>query len=365
MREINMLCVSSEPDSMERVCPKILEMLELGPEECAVVPYYSGDVPSAEKLLFERTFSLLVIDDSLDGAFDFVKALKGDELFKFLPALVVQKKKEKSERKLAFSSGADDYVPGPFSPDELVLHALPLLRNKLLMDDLIAKIMRLQDENIKNYILTDLIKRYIPKTVWDTANRFADEQNIFIPETEEEVTIVYGDIAGFTKTSQHKKPKEVIDMLNDAYSTVNSLTYAHGGDIDKFIGDAFLAVFKAPKEAIECAVKIQQEFFHLNARRADEGKTTFRFRIGVHTGTVIRGNVGSELRSDNTLIGDTVNTAARIESVTPPGEVFASREACLKAGLEVPAGYMVQESVKGIDRPLVMFNVYRCFQERT
>jgi len=365
MREINLLCVSSEPESMERVCPKILDMLALSPQECVVVPYHTGDVSAAEELLFERTFSLLVMDDSLYGAFDFLKALKSDELFKFLPILVVQKEKERSERELAFSSGADDYVPGPCSPDELVLHAIPLLRNKSLMDDLIAKIMRLQDENIRNYILTDLIKRYIPKTVWDTANRFADEQNIFIPETEEEVTIVYGDIAGFTKTSQHKKPKEVIDMLNDAYSVVNSLTYAHGGDIDKFIGDAFLAVYKAPKEAIECAVKIQQEFSALNMRRADEGKTTFLFRIGVHTGTVIRGNVGSELRSDNTLIGDTVNTAARIESVTPPGEVHASREACMKAGLDVPAGYLVQESVKGIDRPLLMFNVFRYFQERS
>jgi len=85
MREINILCVSSETGVMERVCPRILEMLELGTDECIIVPYCTGNVSAAEEILFERTFSLLVMDDSLEGAFDFVKALKSDELFKFLP----------------------------------------------------------------------------------------------------------------------------------------------------------------------------------------------------------------------------------------------------------------------------------------
>ena len=117
----------------------------------------------------------------------------------------------------------------------------------------------LQEESIHDFILLDLIKDYIPRTIMNIARSCAHEQKIEIPEEEQILTIVFGDIRGFTPRTQNMAPKDVISYLNRAFEVVSSLVYEYSGDIDKYIGDAFLAVFADPKDALKSMMAVQKK----------------------------------------------------------------------------------------------------------
>jgi len=338
------------PNWMGTLTHHLSQKLTPGIEDPAF--YLVEDIDEAEKILFESSISCILAGNQSEETLSFLNALKEDELFRHLPVVIFTPKGQGSvwKKDIPFA----DLVLDVETPLESIVDYLcPLLRAKAYTDDLVKKISTLQDELMNKYLLIDLIKRYIPKTVWERANTFAEEQTIFIPEYEEEVAILYGDIMGFTRMAEHRQPKEVIDLLNEAYSVVTQSVYAAGGDIDKFIGDAFLAVHTDPLKAIQLALQIQQQLKN----------KPVKFRLGVHYGPVIRGNVGSDLRSDNTLIGDTVNTAARIQEVTTPGEVLVSEAVLQKAGVGIPFEYRREMQFKGKEEPLVVYDVYRFYKE--
>ena len=305
----------------------------------------------AEKTLFEQSISCIIAGTADEKTLSFLTELKEDELFKFLPVVLIIPFETvlMTDRHRIADTLLIESMTGREAADAMY----SVLRAKIHADELTQKISFLQDELMKNYLLIDLIKRYVPKTVWDRANLFAEEQTIFIPEYEEEVAIIYGDIKGFTQIAEHRRPKEVIDLLNDAYTRVSKIVYGGGGDIDKFIGDAFLAVHPDPSAAIEMAIQMQQEM----------QDRSFKFRMGVHFGPVVRGNVGSDLRSDNTLIGDTVNTAARIQEVAEPGEVAASETVLQCAGISIPSSYRMEKIFKGKEEPLAVYNIYKFIRD--
>lgn len=335
---------------METITENLGQRLSLKKEDS--VFYLVDDIDQAEKILFETSISCILAGTLQEETLSFIQALKEDELFRHLPVILFTSQNQGIGRWNTFPFA--DLLLNIETPLGSIVDCLyPLLRAKGYTDDLVKKISTLQDELMNKYLLIDLIKRYIPKTVWERANTFAEEQTIFIPEYEEEVAILYGDIMGFTRMAEHRQPKEVIDLLNGAYSVVTQAIYGAGGDIDKFIGDAFLAVHEDPLAAVQLALQIQEQL---------QDKPV-KFRLGVHYGPVIRGNVGSDLRSDNTLIGDTVNTAARIQEATPPGEVLASEAVLQNAGIVIPHEYRKEVLFKGKEEPLVVYNVYRFFQQ--
>jgi len=337
-------------DWMETLTRDLSQRLTLGREDPAF--FLVEDIDEAEKILFETSISCILAGNQPEETLNFINALKEDELFRHLPVVILTQKGQGSMERNDIPF-ADLMIDVNTPLESIIDYLYPLLRAKAYTDDLVKKISTLQDELMNKYLLIDLIKRYIPKTVWERANTFAEEQTIFIPEYEEEVAILYGDIMGFTRMAEHRQPKEVIDLLNEAYSVVTQAVYASGGDIDKFIGDAFLAVHTDPLKAIQLALQIQEQL----------KDKAVKFRLGVHYGPVIRGNVGSDLRSDNTLIGDTVNTAARIQEVTTPGEVLVSEAVVQKAGMVIPLEYRREMQFKGKEEPLGVYDVYRFFKE--
>lgn len=131
-----------------------------------------------------------------------------------------------------------------------------------------------------------------------------------------ELSVLFTDIAGFTSFSEQAEPEEVVTLLNSYLDEMAEIVLEHDGTLDKFIGDAVMAFFGAPvadpahsERAISCALKMDR------FAREFEKANGLLTRIGVHTGTVIVGNVGGERRFDYTVIGDAVNTAARLEGV--------------------------------------------------
>lgn len=172
------------------------------------------------------------------------------------------------------------------------------------------------------------LRRYFSPQV---ADRFlAGELNLY-QTRRVEATILYSDIRDFTPLAETMEPDALIRLLNEYFSEMSSIILKHDGIIDKYIGDAILAVFGSPLEdpdhtlkALLAALEMQAALEAWNRRRVSKGEQEIRMGIGIHCGEVVHGNLGSEERVDFTVIGDTVNTAARLVAAARPGEIWVS-----------------------------------------
>ncbi len=154
-----------------------------------------------------------------------------------------------------------------------------------------------------------------------------------------EATILFSDLRDFTKLSESRSPKEVLHILNRYFQAMNDAVDSHGGFINKFIGDAILAIFGTPlplenpvKTALETARSMTENLKILNREFASEGLPILKMGIGIHVGQVLAGNIGSLNRMEYTVIGDTVNIASRVEGLCKgTGKDLLLTQACIDA----------------------------------
>lgn len=145
------------------------------------------------------------------------------------------------------------------------------------------------------------------------------------------VTVLFADVRGFTRISEHAPPERVVQILNLYFSAMTDIIFAHGGTLDKYIGDGLMALFGAPtatpqdaSNAVAAAVAMQRGVEALNRELLAAGLPEISTGIGLHTGEATVGYIGSERRSEYTAIGDTVNLAARLESRAEGGQILSS-----------------------------------------
>lgn len=163
--------------------------------------------------------------------------------------------------------------------------------------------------------------RYVSKDVVDQI--LATEGEIPLGGTRQEATLLFSDIRGFTSMSESMEPEEVVTLLNEYFQVMTRIILQHRGTIDKFMGDAIMAIFGAPlpreDDAARCvrtAVDMRKALEDLQMKWEAEGKPRFDTGIGINTGEVLVGNIGSQERLEYTAIGDDVNLASRLEGLT-------------------------------------------------
>ncbi len=185
-----------------------------------------------------------------------------------------------------------------------------------------------------------------------------------LPPTEEDISILFADIVGFTALSERLSPAQVANLLNDFFEEMLKEVFAFGGTLDKFIGDCIMAFFGAPERQIdhaERAVAAAKGMLDRLERLNAEGilSEPLQLRIAINSGKVVVGDVGSSQRVDYTVLGATVNLASRMEGICPPGECVLSETTY--ALLKSPAGFEVmgEYRFKGIDRPVLIYQTKR------
>jgi adenylate cyclase len=197
------------------------------------------------------------------------------------------------------------------------------------------------------------LRQFVPSSVADRIGSVPIEQE------EMEATILFSDIRGFSALAERMPPREVADLLVRHLAAMAEVVLDHGGTIDKFAGDAVMAVFGAPdplpdhaERALRCALAMQERQAQLNAGVEEP----LDMGIGVNTGVVVAGTVGGGGRLEYTVVGDAVNIAQRLQSVAEAGEILASSttvSAAPAVGSE-PAG---SHEVKGRREPVEVYRL--------
>ena len=190
---------------------------------------------------------------------------------------------------------------------------------------------------------------------------------LFAPE-EREVTVMFSDIRGFTPLSERLSPGEVFDLLNEHFGVMVDIIFAHGGTLDKFIGDCIMAVWGSPQvipdhalRAVRAGVAMQQALAEVNARRLAAGQQEVRMGVGINTGMCFAGSLGAlsedVRRLEYAVIGDDVNLAQRIESQTAPMQVLISQSTYEEVKEHVLAEPLPPIVAKGKREPVIVYRV--------
>jgi adenylate cyclase len=244
-----------------------------------------------------------------------------------------------------------------FKPDDLELISAVAAQTAIAVENARAH-ERLAREEVARANYSRFLPEYVVKQMLDNPESFK------LGGVNQTITVLFADIRGFTRLSEHAPPEKIVGLLNRYFSAMTDIIFAHGGTLDKYLGDGLMALFGAPtttpedaSNALNAAVAMQRRIIGINQELSAEGLAEIRVGIGLHTGEVTVGYIGSERRSEYTAIGDAVNTAARLESNAKGGEILISEATSKAAGNRYKLNGRDPITVKNREQPVPLFEV--------
>ncbi|MCC6825045.1 MAG: GAF domain-containing protein [Acidobacteria bacterium] len=244
-----------------------------------------------------------------------------------------------------------------FTQDDLELVSAVAAQTAVTVETVKAH-NRLAREEVARANYGRFLPEYVVKQLLENPNSFR------LGGVNQTVTVLFADIRGFTALSEHEKPEKVVALLNRYFSAMTEVIFAHGGTLDKYIGDGLMALFGAPTasqndpvNAVKAAVAMQTRVVKLNDELRAEGFPAVQVGVGLHTGEAVVGYIGSDKRSEYTAIGDTVNLASRLESNAGPGQILLSEATQTAAGNIFPVTAREPLSVKNRRQPVTLFEL--------
>src|SRR5882762_3439744 len=244
-----------------------------------------------------------------------------------------------------------------FKPDDLELISAVAAQTAIAVENVRAH-ERLAKEEVARANYSRFLPEYVVKQMLENPESFK------LGGVTQTITVLFADIRGFTRISEHAAPEQIVQLLNRYFSAMTDIIFAHGGTLDKYLGDGLMALFGAPtatpedaSNALNAAVAMQRRILSINDELRAEGFPEIGIGIGLHTGEVTVGYIGSERRSEYTAIGDAVNTSSRLESNAKAGEILVSEVTAQAARSRYQLAPRDPITVKNREQPVPLFEV--------
>jgi class 3 adenylate cyclase len=295
-----------------------------------------ADGPAALERLTQTPFDLVLLDVMMPGmsGLEVLTAIRQERTAGELPVILATALDGSEDVVEGLRLGASDHVTKPFDFPVVMARVQSQLELKRANDEIQSLARHLE---IRNSFIRKLFGRYVSDQVVDTLLEEPDA--IGLSGETRRVTILVADLRGFSSITADREPVDVLAVLNNYLGTMSELIQEHGGTVDDFFGDGILAFFGAPvahadhtHRALRCAVAMQLAVTEVNHRNRSQGLPEIEMGIGIATGDVIVGSMGSERRAKYGAIGLPVNLASRIESFTLGGEVLVCEETYASLG---------------------------------
>ncbi len=269
-----------------------------------------------------------------------------------LPIIMATAKDTSDDVVEALKLGANDYVTKPLDFPVVLARVQTQMKLKAAHDEL-ARTNTFIKKIFGRYVTDDVVK-----------NLLETEQGLKFGGERRQVTVLMSDVRGFSSLCERLDPEQVVEMLNIYLGSMAEVISSFHNTIDEFIGDAILAIFGAPfdlpdhqEKAVGCAVAMQQAMDGVNTLLNERGLPVLEMGIGLNTGEVVVGNIGSDRRAKYGVVGSHVNLTARIESYTVGGQVLIgqSTAAGIEDKLNVRRSFQVE--AKGVEGPFTILDV--------
>ena len=312
----------------------------------------ANDGPSALSVAQNEIPDLIVLDVNMPGmsGFEVCSTLKADKKTASIPILMLTALGDIGNRVEGLGLGADDYLTKPFSARELMARIETRLRAKATTDNLVET----------QEILRDTFERFVSPSVVEQL--LADPSQVQLGGRLQEITVLFADLEGFTSISERIEPERLLGVLNDYHTLIVRVIQEHGGTVDKFMGDAVMALYNTPVEqidhaqrAVHSALKIQKELRKFSAQLEPEFGMPVNF--GIHTGQAVVGNVGTPDIMDFTAVGDTVNIASRLQGLANSGQILVSEAVYEKLSGLVGGRAIGLLTVKGRSKAVMTYDI--------
>jgi adenylate cyclase len=298
----------------------------------------SGGKEAVEKVN-EAAFDLVLLDimmPDIDGV-EVLKKIRDKFSMSELPVIMVSALDDSDKVVELLDLGANDYVTKPI--DAKVLQAR--VKSQLSVAIAHKKISALnEDAKRRNKLLLNLFGRYVTEDV--ARNLVSHPRNSKIGSELEEVTLLFANIRGFSDATERLSPEKALQALNNYYDVMIDVVQKFNGTIDKLMGDEMLITFGVPRtreddieRALACALSMQLAMADVNERNQVQRLPEMQLGIGVNTGEVMVGNVGSDKHASFSVVGKEVNLAASIEAHAEGGEILISEATFMGGGLKV------------------------------
>ena len=280
----------------------------------------AADGRAALELLRSEPFDVVLLDvlmPEMDG-FELLELIQSDDELRQTPVIMISALEDMASVVRCIELGAEDYLPKPFDPVLLRARTNACLTKKRLRD-VERKYLEERHQRVR-----DLFTRFVPEAVVDEVLEHAGE-DLRLGGQRRTATVMFCDLRDFTTFAEARPPELVVDVLNRYLSAMSDVILRHGGTLIGFQGDGIMAVFGAPIEQPDHADRalsatremVGEALDGFNAwLHAEVTGESFRIGVGLNSGVTMAGNVGSERRLEYTVIGDTVNTASRLEAMT-------------------------------------------------
>jgi len=311
-----------------------------------------------------------VMMPKIDG-FEVCRRMKGDPTLGFVPIVMVTARTDSKDVVTGLNAGADEYLTKPIDHAALVARVRSMLRIKELHDRVEAQAVELASwnrmleqrvaEQLEQIERVSRLKRFLSPQIAELILSSSTYEPL--ASHRRQVTIVFGDLRGFTAFAEIAEPEEVMAVMREYHATLGSLIHAFEGTLERFLGDGIMVIFGDPipcpdpcERAVQMAVAMRGRLSELSSKWRRE-RHELGFGVGIAYGYATLGAIGFEGRSEYSAIGTVVNLAARLCAEARDGQILIDSKVRAALDGRATAEPVGELTLKGLHRPIAAYNV--------